>query len=61
MEEEVVAHNYPCGKAIESGTQHKKKRHVLLGEMWEVKEGGMKSLDALDSREKTIVILGDRR
>ena len=28
--------------------------------MREVKEGGVKSFDALDSREKTIAILGDR-
>ena len=28
--------------------------------MREVKEGGIKSFDALDNREKTIAILGDR-
>ena len=33
---------------------------VLDGEMREVKECGIKSFDALDSREKTIAILGDR-
>ena len=31
-----------------------------MEEMREVKEGGIKSFDALDSREKTIAILGDR-
>ena len=31
-----------------------------MEEMREVNEGGIKSFDALDSREKTIAILGDR-
>ena len=33
---------------------------MLEGEMRDVNEGGMESLDALDSREKTIAVLGDR-
>ena len=38
----------------------KEERDVLEGEMRDMNEGGMKSFDALDSREKTIAILGDR-
>ena len=33
---------------------------ILEEEMREVKEGDIKSFDALESREKTIAIVGDR-
>ena len=33
---------------------------VLEGDMRDLKKSSMKSFDALDSREKTIAILGDR-
>ena len=33
---------------------------MLEGEMWDVNEGGIKSFDALDSREKTMATLEDR-
>ena len=66
VEEEDV-HTCPCGKARESRIHivaecelYKDERDILLEEMREVKEGGIKSFDALDSREKTIAILGDR-
>ena len=59
--------NFPCGKAIESTTQivadcdvDKEERDVLGGEMRDVNEGGIKSCDALESREKTIAIIGNR-
>ena len=39
---------------------YKDERDILDEEMREVKEGGIKSFDALDNREKTIAILGDR-
>ena len=58
----------PCGKAIESRTHivaecelYKEERDVLEGEVRDLdRRSGMKSFDALDSREKTIVILGDK-
>ena len=67
VEEEVDKQNCPCGKAVESRTHivaecelYKEERDVLEGEMRELDKSGMKSFDALDSREKTIAILGDR-
>ena len=36
------------------------ERDVLEREMQDLNKSGMKSFDALDSREKTIAILGDR-
>ena len=67
VEEEKYEHNRPCGKAIESRPHivaecklHKEEREVLEGEMRDLNKSGTKSFDALDSREKTIAILGDR-
>ena len=67
MEEEVDKENCPCGKAIESRTYivaecklYQEERDVLEGEMRDLNKSGMKSFDALDSREKTIAIQGDR-
>ena len=65
---EEEAQTCPCGKARESRIHlvaecelYKEKRGIMLEEeMREVKEGGIKSFDALDSREKTMAILGDR-
>ena len=58
-EEEEEAQTCPCGKARESRTHkvaecelYKEERDTLEKEMWEVNEGGIKSFDALDSREK---------
>ena len=39
---------------------YKEERDVLEGEMRDMNEDGMKSFEALDSREKTTAILGDR-
>ena len=39
---------------------YKDERDILDEEMREVKEGDIKSFDALDNREKTIAILVDR-
>jgi len=39
---------------------YKEEWDNLEGEMRGVKEGGMKSFDALDSREQAMAILGDR-
>ena len=39
---------------------YNEKRGIVGKEMREVKEGRIESFDALDSREKTIAILGDR-
>ena len=39
---------------------YQEERDVLQGEMRDLNKSGMKSFDALDSREKTIAILGDR-
>ena len=39
---------------------YKEERDVLEGEMRNVNEGSLKPFDALDSREKTIAMLGDR-
>ena len=65
--EEEDAQTCPCGKARESRIHivaecelYKDERDILEGEMREVKEGGIQSFDALDSREKMIAILGDR-
>ena len=65
--EEEDAQTCPCGKARESRTHkvvecelYKEERDILEREMREVNEGGIKSFDALDIREKTIAILGDR-
>ena len=68
MEEEVDKQSCPCGKAIESRTHivaecelYQEERDVLEGEMRNLnKKSGLKSFDALDSRENTIAILGDR-
>ena len=67
VEEEVDKQNCPCGKATESRTHivaecepYQEERDVLEGEMRDLDNSGMKSFDALDSREKTIAILGDR-
>ena len=67
MEEEVDKQNCPCGKATESRTHivaecelYQEERDVLEGEMRDLNKSGMKSFDTLDSREKTIAVLGDR-
>ena len=67
VEEEEEAQTCPCGKARESRTHivaecelYKKERDTLVEEIREVNEGGMDLFEALDSREKTIAILGDR-
>ena len=39
---------------------YQEERDVLEGEMRDLDKSGMASFDALDSREKTIAILGDR-
>ena len=39
---------------------YQEERDVLEGEMRDLDKSRMKSFDALDSREKTIAILGDR-
>ena len=66
VEEEEDAQTCPCGKARESRVHivaecelYKEERDILVEEMREVEEGGIKSFDALDSREKTIAILVD--
>ena len=63
MEEEEEAHTCRCGRARESKVHivaecelYKEERGILEEEIREVKEGGIKSFDALDSREKTIAI-----
>ena len=38
---------------------YQEERDVLEGEMRDLNKSGMKSFDALDSREKTIAILGE--
>ena len=65
--EEEDAQTCPCGKARESRVHivaecelYKEERVIQVEEMRKVKEGGIKSFDALDNREKTIAILGDR-
>ena len=65
--EDEDAQTCPCGKVRESRIQlvaecelYKDEHDILEEEMREVKEGGIKSFDALDIREKTIAILGDR-
>ena len=54
----------PCGKAIESRTHivaecglYQEERDVLEGEMRDLDKSGMKSFDALHSREKTIAMI----
>ena len=66
-EEDVDAQKCPCGKAMESRTHivaecelYNEERDVREGEMRDMNEDGMKSFEALDRREKTIAILGDR-
>ena len=65
--EEEDAQPCPCGKARESRKYivaecelYKEERDILEGEMQEVKKGGMKSYDTLDTREKTVAILENR-
>ena len=65
--EEEDAQTCPCGKARESTIRvvaecelYKEEQDMLVEEMREVNEGGMKSFDALGNREKTMAILGDR-
>ena len=67
MEEEEKVQTCPCGKARERTIHivvecepYKEEWDVLEEEMREVKEGGLNSFDALDNREKTIALLGDR-
>ena len=67
MEEEEEAQTCRCGKARESKVHivaecelYKEERDILEEEIRGVKEGGIKSFDALDSREKRIPILEDR-
>ena len=67
MEEEEEAQTCPCGKARESRTHIvaecelcKEERDTLEKEMRGVNEGGMNLFEALDNREKTVAILGDR-
>ena len=67
MEEEEDKKKCPCGKAIESRNHivaecelHQEERDVLEGEMRDLNKSSMESLDALDSREKTIATLGYR-
>ena len=66
VEEEVDKQNCPCGKAKESRTHivaecelyheelYQEERDVLEVEMRDLNKSGMKSFDALDSREETI-------
>ena len=56
-----------CSEAKESRTHmvgecemHKEERHVLEEEMREVDACDMEEFGTLDSRDKTIAILGDR-
>ena len=63
MEEEEDAQTCPCGEARESRIHivaecelYKDERDILEKEKREVKEGGIKSFDVLDSKEKTIAI-----
>ena len=58
--EEEDAQTCPCGKARESRIHIVAECELHQEEMREVKEGDKKSFDALDNREKTIAILGDR-
>ena len=58
VEEEKDKKNCPCGEAIESRTHmvaeyelYQEERDVLEGEMRDLDKSGMKSFDALDSRE----------
>ena len=67
VEEGKDKQNCSRGKAIESRTRivaecepYQEERDVLEGEMRDLNKSGMKSFDSLDSREKTIAILGDR-
>ena len=64
-EEEEESQMRPCGKAVESTHTvgeceiYKKERDVL--EMRKIDECGMEKFGTLNSSEKTIAILGDRR
>ena len=68
MQEEQDKQNCPRGEAIESRTHlvvecelYQEERDVLEEEMRDLdKRGVTSSFDALDRREKTIAILGDR-
>ena len=67
VKEEVDKQNFPRGKATESRTHivaecelYQEERDVQEREMWDLNKSGMESFDALDSREKTIAILGNR-
>ena len=58
----------PLGEALESRTHvvaecepFKEKWDVLEGEMRDLNEGGVKSFDASERREKMIATLGDRK
>ena len=44
---------------MEKREPYMKDGNVLEREMWDVNNGGMKPFYALDSKEKTIAILGD--
>ncbi|CAN0093298.1 unnamed protein product [Sphacelaria rigidula] len=66
VEEEEDGQNCLCGKAIESRSHivaecelYKEEREVLDGEMRDVNKGGVESFDTLDTKEKTMAILGD--
>ena len=57
----------PCGTAIESRTHiigeceiYKEDRDVFVEEMRKLDERDMEEVDRLESRQKTIAILGDR-
>ena len=62
VEEEKDKQSCPCGQAIESRTHivaecevYQEERDVLEGEMRDLNKSGMKSFDALDSREKRLL------
>ena len=67
-EEEGVATNmFPCGATVESRTRivgeceiYKEERDALEEEMRKLDECDMEEFGRLESREKTIAILGDR-
>ena len=62
MEEEVDKQNCPCGKDISRVVEcelNQEERDVLEGEMRDLHESSMESFDKLDSRKKTIAVVGD--
>ena len=66
VEEEKDKQNCPRGRAIESRIHivaecelYQEEGDVLEGEMRDLNKSGMKSFDAVDSREKITPIIGD--